>query len=390
MKRTRFARRGGLGQDAAQLTRLAKGLALSASRVEDHYWESRLTELVARLLADRHEETLSNALDNLWRDHPQAYDELADFIEAGVECGLGGRGAADQDAVVFAAPLLAWSRFSIPAGPIPAAVLDSLRTHLGAHILGAKVKVALADYLFSPDQLPRGYVEARDLADDLGEAVLAGKDLKLEAEAMGQTDSFLSDTRYLIGIVTAPRGMPLFRWQEEDGSRDDAVRQWQVQGGAAIGPMLQGCAIELLPPNAFHSACREADRASRAFSLRASVSFLEATLAVKAAGLRAIIAPFHDQQLEEYRIGFTVGDSSEIVHGVVWALLGAEDEESDVVGEIEGVLRECGVTDTLVLDHRLPMEYCDDCGAPMYADPDGQPVHAGLPEDTDQPSSHLH
>ena len=63
MKRTRFSRRGGLGQDAAQLTRLADGLALSASRVEDRYWESRLTELVARLLADRNEETLSGALD---------------------------------------------------------------------------------------------------------------------------------------------------------------------------------------------------------------------------------------------------------------------------------------------------------------------------------------
>jgi hypothetical protein len=43
-------------QDASLLTRLAMGLALSASRVEDRYWESRLTELVARLLADRNEE----------------------------------------------------------------------------------------------------------------------------------------------------------------------------------------------------------------------------------------------------------------------------------------------------------------------------------------------
>jgi hypothetical protein len=49
----------------------------------------------------------------------------------------------------------------------------------------------------------------------------------------------------------------------------------RLQGGAAIASMLQGCSIEMLPPNAFHSACRDADRASRAFSLRASVSFLD-------------------------------------------------------------------------------------------------------------------
>jgi hypothetical protein len=390
MKRTRFARRSGLTQDASLLTRLAMGLALSASRIEDRYWETRLTEQVARLLSERSEEALNAALDHLWKDNPQAYDELADFIEAGVECGLPNPNDKTPDAVVFAAPLLAWSRFSIPAGPIPAPLLETIKTQLGAHVLGAKAGIALADYLFSPDQLPRAYVEARDLADDLGEAALAGKDLKLEAEAMAQTDSFLSDTRYIIGIAIAPRGEALFRWQEDDGSRDEAIKQWQIQGGAAIASMLQGCSIEMLPPNAFHSACRDADRASRAFSLRASVSFLGSALNVEPTGLRAIIAPFHEQQLEEYRIGFTLGKASEIVHGVVWALLGAEDEESDVLGEIEGVLAECGVTDMLVLDHRMPMEYCDDCGAPLYADPDGQPVHAELPETAEQASTHLH
>ncbi len=390
MKRTRFARRGGLTQDAALLTRLAAGLALSASRIEDRYWEVRLTEQVSQLLADRNEDALNAALDHLWREDAPAYDELADFIEAGAECGVAGEAGKDWDAVVFAAPLLAWSRFSIPAGPIPAATLASLKVQLSAHAFGARVKVALADYLFSPDQLPRGYVETRDLADDLGEVVRAGQDLKLESDAMAQTTTFLSDTRYLIGIAMAPRGQALFRWQEDDGSREHVLKQWQAQGGAVMATLLPGCAFELLPPNAYHSACREADRASRAYSLRASVAFLEQTLAVPASGLRAIIAPFHDQQLEEYRVAFTTSGSNQVVHGLVWALLGAEDEETDTVGDIEAVLRECGVTDILVLDHRMPMEYCDDCGAPMYPDPEGQPVHAELPETGDQPPAHLH
>jgi hypothetical protein len=390
MKRTRFARRGGLGQDTALLTRLADGLAQSASRIEDQYWDARLTEQVARLLADRNEDALNGALDHLWKDNPAAYDELADAIEAGVECGLPGKSTHDWDAVVFAAPLLAWSRFAIPAGPIATPLLHTLRTHLGAHVLAAHARLSLANYLFSPDQLPRGYVEARDLSDDLGEAVLAGIDLTLEADTMGETSSFLSDTRYLIGIAMVPRGQALFRWQEDDSTRDDASRQWQAQGAAALAPLMQGCAFELLTPNAFHTACRDADRASRAYSLRASTAFLEGALNLKASDLRAIIAPFHDQQLEEYRISFTTDETNEVVHGVVWALLGEENEESDVAGEIESVLRECGVTDILVLDHRMPMEYCDDCGAPMYADADGQPVHAGLPDNGEQPSPHLH
>ena len=390
MKRTRFARRGGLTQDAALLTRLATGLAESASRIEDQYWESRLTEQVGRLLVDRNEDALNAALDHLWREDAPAYDELADFIEAGVECSTTNQAGREWDAVLFAAPLLAWSRFTIPAGPIPASLLATLKVHLSAHAFAANVRLAVADYLFSPDQLPRSYVETHDLADELGKAAQAGKDLKLETDAMAPTTSFLSDTRYLIGIAMTPRGQAMFRWQEDDGSREHVAKQWQLQGGAAIGTLMQGCAFELLLPNAFHSACRDADRASRAYSLRASVSFLEATLNVKPSGLRAIIAPFHDKELEEYRVGFATSDSSDIVHGVVWALLGAEDEESDVAGEIEGILRECGMTDILILDHRMPMEYCDDCGAPMYPDPDGQPVHAELPENTDQPPAHLH
>ncbi|MFX6190176.1 DUF2863 family protein, partial [Acinetobacter baumannii] len=90
-------------------------------------------EQVSRLLADRNEDALNAALDHLWREDAPAYDELADFIEAGTECGLPGDASKDWDAVVFAAPLLAWSRFSIPAGPIAAPLLASLKVQLCAH-----------------------------------------------------------------------------------------------------------------------------------------------------------------------------------------------------------------------------------------------------------------
>lgn len=390
MKRSRFARRGGLTQDAERLTRLAVGLARSASRVEDRFWETRLDEAVARLLEERNEDALNAALDHLWHLDALAYDELADHVESAVECGLLSKAGGDWDALLFAAPLLAWSRYSIPDGKLRKPLLDTLKVQLAAHVFADRVKLSLADVLFSPDQLPRGYVETRDFADDLGAAALAGGDLEMDAETLAPTSSFLSDTRYLIGIALVPRGQPMFRWQEDDGSHEQAQKHWLDQGGGVLAAHMPICAVELLAPNAFHSACRDADRASRPFSLRASVAFLEATLSVAPADLRAIIAPFYDKRLEEYRVSFTVGESSQVVHGLVWALLGAEDEESDTVGEIEAMLRACGLTQVLVLDHRMPMEYCDDCGAPMYADPEGQPVHAEMPETGEQPPAHLH
>src|SRR5574340_1269602 len=155
MKRSRFGRRGGLSRDAEQLVWLATGLAESGSRAEDRYWEIRLTELIDAVLAHDDEDTLNSALDHLYSAHPRAYDELADFTESRAEAGQ--RGAQDEDVLLIAAPVLAWSRYRIPATPVPPAVLANLRVHLQAHVLANGVKVSVADFLFSPDQLPQGY-----------------------------------------------------------------------------------------------------------------------------------------------------------------------------------------------------------------------------------------
>jgi hypothetical protein len=37
------------------------------------------------------------------------------------------------------------------------------------------------------------------------------------------------------------------------------------------------------------------------------------------------------------------------------------------------------------------LEYCDDCGAPLYPNPEGEPVHAELPEPEEEAlPRHLH
>jgi hypothetical protein len=42
------------------------------------------------------------------------------------------------------------------------------------------------------------------------------------------------------------------------------------------------------------------------------------------------------------------------------------------------------------LDHHFPMEFCDDCGAPMYPNPEGELVHAEMPEQPPSNSQVLH
>lgn len=393
MKRSRFSRRTKQTPDTEELIRLATQLSLSGSRIEDDFWQRRLAGVVERLLAGNDEAALNSALDHLFGAGGRAYDELADMVESCAECRqltIGGAGGG-QDVLLFSAPVLAWSRFSIPAGPIAPEVLTTLRVQLQAHVLAADVRFGLADFLYSPDQLPQSYCETAALTEKLTKAALHGRDLKLDPGQMAETMNFLSDTRYLIGVVCAPAGAPLFRWQEEDGNRTEAHKQWRAQGGEALRPLLPACALEPLLPQSFHAAVREADRASRPYSLRSAVAFLQTTLNVSAANLRAVVAPYYDRQLEEFRVGFTLGDAVEVVHGVVWPLLENEDEAVEMPGQIEAVLREAGVHEVLVLDHRFPLEYCDDCGAPLYPNPDGEPVHAELPEPEEESvPRHLH
>ncbi|MDR3088005.1 MAG: DUF2863 family protein, partial [Azoarcus sp.] len=297
----------------------------------------------------------------------------------------------EHDIVLIAAPLLVWSRFRIPARSLPAATLANLRVHLLAHVFAQNVHLALADFLFSPDQLPQGFCATASFTTLLGRAALKDDDVHIDTDGMPETAQFLSDTRYLLAVVAVPRGAPVFRWQEADGNRAEALAQWRGQAGGCLAPLLPGCALEFDLPASYFAACRATDKSSRSYSVRASVAFLVTSLDVPVIKLRAVIAPFWGDQIEEYRVGFTLSGEDNVVHGVVWPLLGFEDDAADVATEIEGVLRECGVGEVKILEHRFPLEYCEDCGAPLYPSPEGEIVHAEMPEaEAEQIPRHLH
>jgi hypothetical protein len=243
MKRNRHPRRARQTPDTELLLRLATRLGQSSNRIEDAWWEDRLAAQIDRLLADGAEETLVAVLDQLYNNGSRAYDELADMVESCAETRRAD-GANGLDVVLIAAPLLAWSRFQIPSGSIPQVQLDSLRVHLQAHVLAADARLALADVLYSPDQLPQNYVETAQFAERLAKSAVHGRNLKIDITQLQETMSFLSDTRYVLGAVAAPQGAALFRWQEDDGDPAESFRQWAQQGGEALRPLLPACAVE--------------------------------------------------------------------------------------------------------------------------------------------------
>ena len=390
MKRTRFGSRDRLSRDAAELQRLATGLSESGGKLEDSYWENQLSELIDSLLKSGAEDDINTALDRLFEANPRSHDILADMIEASAEITQIEVSSQTFDILLFAAPILAWSRFSIPSVTLPKATLATLSVQLGAHIFGADTKIALADFLFSPDQLPRSFCDTWQINQQLAAAALSGEHVAVDTDGMPETNRFLSDVRYLVGCVAVPHGKPVFRWNEKDGNKENALKEWLKQGAPNLEPLLTGCAWQPILPDAYHAACRNADRLSRPYSLKASVAFLQTMLGLMPADIRAVVGPCYDRRMEEYRVGLGPTNGDETYHGIVWPLLGPEDEDTDAAGEIEAVLRECGVKDVLFLDHHFPMEFCDDCGAPLFPNPEAELVHAEMPEQAGESSQALH
>ena len=75
-----------------------------------------------------------------------------------------------HDVLLLAMPLLAWSRYKLPATTLSSSVLDNLRTQLSGHLVARPARVAVADYLFAIDQLPEAFSDVRRLTEQLGDA----------------------------------------------------------------------------------------------------------------------------------------------------------------------------------------------------------------------------
>lgn len=405
-----------LSADSLRMATLAQALTQAASRVEERTWEQSLDQQIHKMLKGSHQEQIDSALNHLFVNDLDAYDALMEAVEACSEsCQLEfGEPKQAFQALLVAAPILAWTRYSIDSGPIPADALQTLSAQFAA-LLADDVKLAIMPCLYSIDQLPRNHGDTHSLTVRMAQAALKGGNLRPPAKP-GETAPFLADTRYMLAVLVAKPGAPLFRWQMPArhtnyvAERAEALAQWRKDTLPVITRLLPGCGIELLLPEAYFIACREADKLVRPITIRAAVHYLTQTLSVKPEQLRAIVAPFGEENgsglTDEYRIGFTMRQSADVMYGVVWPLYGPEDEDGTpdealliggmppppkkAIDEILELLKQCGVSTVQRHLDRFASEYCEDCGAPMFADADAELVHAEMPEDTPAGTGHFH
>lgn len=390
-------------RDAERLIVLALALNASGSRTEDRFWETRIEEALIKLFRTGQDAAVEIALEHLLMTDPSAYEVLVEMCETLSEATVMEKDGQAYDVLLIVAPLAAWTRFSIPAGKIRNDALDTLRAQLHGHVLASETSLALAPALLSIDQMPRTFSATWQWLQRLGmQALGKATTQKLTLPPDAEVANMLADTRYLAGAVAVPQGAPIFRWQElsddPQAARAASLEQWVTQVEPTIATLLPGCGIEILLPDAWYTGNREADRSVRPLSIRAAVGWLESSLNLPADQLRAVVAGCGETQVDEYRIGFTARNQNDVMYGCVWPLFGRENElpadengqPRDTLEEIVDLLKAQGVTDIRRLPGILPMDFCEDCGAPYFPDPTGEMVHAELPDEADTGPAHFH
>lgn len=393
MRRTRQVSRARQSADADTIGKLARRLAESGSRVEDRLWERRLVEMLNDRLARGFGDAIETALDDLAKAGHAAYEDLADLSESCAESTTIEIDGKAHDALLIAIPVLAWSRYKLPTSSLANALIENIGTHIAGHLAARGTRIAVADTLYAIDQLPESLGEVHDVTLALSQAAADGKRLRVDTKSLREPVAMLADTRYLLAAIVAPQGHALYHWQEtgvDPDAKIAAVEAFRQQVFNVIAPAMTGCRYRVLAPNAFHAALRDADRELRAFSLEAAVAFLKLAFDLPPNQLQATIAAYEEKHIEEMRIGIgRVGDDDGVIEGVVWPLLGDDDEKAQE--DIEAALRANGVVRITQHAHRFPMEFCDDCGAPMFPNPAGHSVHTEPPEAAEEtPASPLH
>ena len=391
MKRSRKPSKPRLTRDSEKLIGLALGLAGSRSFGEDRFWQDSLIEILTQLADAKRDSVIDNALDHLDQTHDGGYEELIEMVEAIAEQVDIEHQGEKWRVTLIVLPLIATSKYSIPFGAIASSQLTPVAAIAREQIVAPSAHLSLFPYLFSIEQLPQKFSALRDMLRKLGVSAIDNLPAEWTQKITAEPPQLPADARFLVGAIAAKAGQPSFCWQAWDGHRGRAYSQehWEVLAPAALAGLMPGCQFESLLPDSYFANARETDRRIRPITLHAAVTFLSSTLKVPSSELRAIVSVFGDTHIDEIRIGFTQKNSNDILHGVVWPLFDQEDETLAIL-EIEACLRANDVTQIDKLGERFEPEYCNDCGAPLFADGTGDVVHPELPEQAEPPANTLH
>jgi hypothetical protein len=408
LKRTRTKSPLRLSKDAERLIAMSAAAIAAGSIVEARYWQDKLEATAAQMMERGNDNAIEAALDQTFQANLPAHELLSRACEAAAESMLiaatdgnaddAAQAGSSMQALLISIPLLAWSKYPIASGPVDEATLAPIRAQLFGHVLADGVRAHISPFLYAIEQLPRGFSETRKLMRKLTQAALSGSSTRPDSSARDSEAAELpADARFLLVGVVAPGGSPLFVWQQDaqaeaHATRNECLLHWIEQCRPSLAKLVPGAAFECGLPDAYFHNCRQCDLAVRPYMLNSSLALVEDSLQVSAPEIGVVVAGVGEARVDEYRISILRKGTNQVVHGVVWPLYGAEDDDEAPSPReaLEAIFKEHRVGEVTRLPGTHRPEFCEDCGAPLFYDPDGEAVHAEFPEESEPPPVHYH
>ena len=366
-----------------EFMRLARVCSESASRFEDRLVDAALEAKCRQALDKGEDSDIESALAQLKKEESSAYDELLSMAEDCAQSLI----KPKSTSLLVLIPILAWSRYRIPFGKLPDAMLEGIAKLYQQYFTQANTRIRIGSSLVSSDHLPEGLGPVRKLLTQFA-AGSSRKTIGVTEIASLMTQNpppDFSDSRFLVLSVTAPKLEDLFPAFTQD--REEYARnfmEFALGCHRLLEPALVGCVFQVQYPCAFFSAWRQTDASMQVFALKALVDFVCCMGFVPRQLIATTAVFFHPQPNDtdptnEVRIGISLATQpNRIIAGVVWPIATGEPEDSQqAAGQI---LSACCIDKIVTLDQTFPMEWCEDCGAPLYAAPNGLVTHIELPE----------
>lgn len=396
------SRSSALSRTSLSLIALAEALSQSGSQLEDRWWQQQLGEALDKALGARQGHTVETALDHLLDQRSPAYELLVEQAEACSESLTFTHQDQAYEALLISAPLLAWTRYQLPAGQLSPQHQQQLGDLMRTAVLTPDVRLQLLPELIRFDQLPQSFRETRSWVQAMAQHALgARRDLPVVRTADTPED-LLADAYFLMGVAIVPKGQALFQWQsappDQLPNRESVTALWAEGCARITEPLFTGCLTEYLPPEAFYTSTRQADQGIRPLTLKAAITWLQTAAHIPGADLRAAIVACGEQAIEEYRIGFCTRQNNDVIYGCVWPSLSREesipdqgaDDQVDTWDTLAALLRESGIQDVRRLPGLQAMEFCEDCGTPYFPNMLGEMQHPELPEEIDPEPVQFH
>ncbi len=370
------------------LVQLALESAESSSHFEDEMCDAALKQACNSIFSTGEDSEIETALHSLKADEDTtAYDAL---LAAAEDCAQGYSDERGCHQLVLI-PILAWSRYQIPSGKLDRECLKFIADRLRDRFASPQATVTMGDTLISADNLPEQLVDVRALVCSLtGGRLQHGKIVSIAKLQKNSAPADFSDSRYIVAAISAPKPQDLFVPQQTPYiERMRAIMEFSMEVHDCLWPTLMGCVFQVQAPAGFYAAWRQTETAMRVFCLKALVSFVccmnyvPQNLLVTTALFVNPNESAEGEAASEIRIGVSTKDRpNAVIAGVVWSMV---NEDPDALQQFAAdILRIEKVDRIVALDQTFPMEWCEDCGAPLYATSTGEVAHIEMPEEIQQ------